>query len=175
MKTKHTQSGYTLLFAVLTASLVLGVAIFILGISKKQFILAVASRESIFSIYNADSAIECAAAAYNAGTLATSSSPSIPCAGATVTGNWGGSGYSINSLVSSVQQTGHINIGFPNGGCAYVVVTDGYDNSGNHGTIIDARGYNVADFASGSVTNCPSTDSTKTSRVVERALRLTYH
>ena len=59
MKHISTISGYTLLFSVLIATLVLSVAIFILSISRKQFQLAVASRESMYAFYNAQSAIEC--------------------------------------------------------------------------------------------------------------------
>jgi hypothetical protein len=51
--------GYTLLFAVLTATLVLGVAVFILSVSKKQFALSVTARESMFALYAADAGIEC--------------------------------------------------------------------------------------------------------------------
>jgi len=60
MKLKYTQSGYTLLFAVIISSLVLSVAMFILSVSKKQFQLATAARESMKASYNAKSARECA-------------------------------------------------------------------------------------------------------------------
>ncbi len=59
MKLKYTQSGYTLLFAVIISSLVLSVAMFILSVSKKQFQLATAARESMKASYNAKSAREC--------------------------------------------------------------------------------------------------------------------
>ena len=165
-----TQSGYTLLFAVLTASLVLSVAVFILGVSRKQFILAVSARESIYAIYNADSAIECAALAYSAGTFATTSAPVMSCGGLTVTGSWSGSGYSVPTI-TTIAQSNPLTFGFTgtggvNTGCAYVVVTDGTDSTGSHVTVVDARGYNT-----GTTATCPGTSST----VVERALRLTYH
>src|SRR5689334_14001809 len=60
---KHISShkrAYTLLFAALTAAVVLGVAVFISSVSRKQFILASTARDSLFAIYNADSGIECA-------------------------------------------------------------------------------------------------------------------
>jgi hypothetical protein len=181
MKLRTTQAGYTLLFSVLIATLVLGVAVFILGISKKQFILAVTARESMFAIYNADSGIECSALAYSAAnnTLATTSqgNASIPCNNQSPVPSaaWSSSGMFPITGVTEKSQTGHINIGFANGGCAYVVVTDGTDASG-HLTIIDSRGYNIGDFdVNHNLTACPSTSSANASRIVERALRLTEH
>lgn len=58
--TSSTQRAYTLLFAALTAAVVLGVAVFITSVSRKQYILASTARDSLFAIYNADSGIECA-------------------------------------------------------------------------------------------------------------------
>jgi Tfp pilus assembly protein PilX len=55
------QKGYTLLFAVLVTSIVLGVSISILSISRKEFILSASARESQFAFYAADSGLECAA------------------------------------------------------------------------------------------------------------------
>ncbi len=52
--------GYTLLFAVLVSSLVLAVGISILTISKKEFLLASAARESVYAFYAADGGLECA-------------------------------------------------------------------------------------------------------------------
>ncbi len=61
MRTKHTQRGYTLLFAVITAALVLGVAAFIVGVARKQYIIAATTRDSVYALYAADSGIECIA------------------------------------------------------------------------------------------------------------------
>lgn len=180
MSTKKTQNsklenqnGYTLLFAVLTATLVLGVAVFILGVSRKQLILSGAARDSMYSIYAADSGIECAAAAYEAGKLATSTSngtaqnASIQCLGtphdasvwvedSAVTG-WGNSPAPVKS--------GSMNIGFNDGTCADVTVWNGYDTNGKSMVSIESRGYN---YCTDSFGPQPS------SRTVERALRLTY-
>jgi hypothetical protein len=65
MKYNNFKKGYTLLFAVLTSAVLLGVATFILGVSRKQYILASAARESTYAIYAADSGIECAVAIPN--------------------------------------------------------------------------------------------------------------
>ncbi len=62
----HTRRGYTLLFAVLIASLVLGVAVFILSVSRKQYLLSATARESMYAVYASESGIECAALADNA-------------------------------------------------------------------------------------------------------------
>lgn len=56
----HTKRGYTLLFAVLIASLVLGVAVFILSVSRKQYLLSATARESMYAVYASESGIECA-------------------------------------------------------------------------------------------------------------------
>jgi len=56
---KKFSNGYTLLFAVLVAALVLAIGISILNISKKEFILATSSRDSSQAFYSADAAIEC--------------------------------------------------------------------------------------------------------------------
>lgn len=52
--------GYTLLFAVLIASLVLSIGLSVFNISMKEFILSSAGRESQFAFYAADTGIECA-------------------------------------------------------------------------------------------------------------------
>ncbi len=57
---KKFNKGYTLLFAVLVAALVLAVGISILNISKKEFLLATSSRDSSEAFYAADAALECA-------------------------------------------------------------------------------------------------------------------
>jgi hypothetical protein len=83
-KTRQTDtSGYTLLFAVLTASLVLGVAAFILGIARKQYILSSTARDSLYSVYAADSGIECIAKDQSTLTVATGTNLLASCAGNT--------------------------------------------------------------------------------------------
>jgi len=79
---KTSEGGYTLLFSVLVAALALGVAVFILSVSTKQYELSVSARESMYAFYAADAGIECAAAAFSSGgldafadTLATSTDP----------------------------------------------------------------------------------------------------
>ncbi len=60
-KTSKINSGYTLLFATLIAALVLGVVVFIIGVARKQYLLSSTARDSIYSFYAAQSAMECMA------------------------------------------------------------------------------------------------------------------
>ena len=53
-------SGFAILFAVLTASLLMSIGISIFGISIKELSLSTASKDSQIAFYAADSAIECA-------------------------------------------------------------------------------------------------------------------
>ncbi len=74
--------GYTLLFAVLVSSIVLGVALSILSISRHELLLSSTARESQYAFYAADSGLECASYndlvgnAFNGG-----SSPTVTCKG----------------------------------------------------------------------------------------------
>jgi Tfp pilus assembly protein PilE len=52
--------GFTLLIAVILASVALAVGIALLDISYKQYILASSARQSQTAFYNADTALECA-------------------------------------------------------------------------------------------------------------------
>lgn len=178
----YSKNGYTLLFAVLTATLVLGVAVFILSVSKKQFALAVAARDSMYSIYAADSGIECASAATIAtstdGTITSPATLSISCNGATFTRDKNGADVKfglvpvdpdsifINNTLYQASEV-VVNLDAANKTCAVITVRDGmYTDAGidKHMTIIDSRGYNF----------CNSTGPQTGSRTVERALRLTY-
>lgn len=169
--------GYTLLFAVIASVLVLGVGIFILGVSRKQYILASTARESMFSFYAADSAIECAAAAAAAGNLATSSDPTdihaplrapiLSCGGAAVATQVYAPVTPPTGYGTTYPTFGSLNNQLffsESGSCAMVSIYDGYDDSGNHLVTIDARGYNISDASGGAL--CYQSSA----RTVERAL-----
>jgi hypothetical protein len=172
MNTFTTNRGYTLLFSVLTAALVLGVAVFIFSIATKQFELSVSVKNSMYSFYAADSGLECASLAFANGQLATTSTATMPCAGQTAT-----SGYTaISSSASdvppalfgssySVVYRAQLNSNFSGGTCANVYVYDGYATNGVHWTVVDSRGYNHCVTA----TKLPDTTLSST---VERAIRL---
>ncbi len=173
------KGGYTLLFAVITAALVLGVAIFILSVSTKQYELSASARNSIYSFYAADAGIECLSAAYsglNGGSVSSSTGATVTCG---VTGSGGTQTVSVGNFVPAspgypsflvnegnqvYQSPSTLNFNLANGTCAVVMIYDGYDSSANHYMVFDSRGYNKCTSASGPDTLHPAT--------VERALRL---
>lgn len=171
------QRGYTLLFAVLTAALVLGVAVFIVSVSTRQYQLASSVRNSMYSFYAADSGVECAAAAYNNGLINASSSVSLPCNGTNPTAAFNQVSSATNDVPLPLLNSTYalnkaiFNISMPGNTCAVIYVFDGYNTSGSpyvagtHYTIIDSRGYNRCTSTFGPDTSYPDT--------VERALRLT--
>jgi len=169
------QSGYTLLFAVLVSVLVLGVAVFISGVARKQYILSSTALDSMYSFYAADSGIECVAAS---GVPSSTMPIAINCNTQSFTPPVGYS--SPNPPVSYPDQTGqpvesNFNFGFyppgyPNSltGCA-VIKIDIYPTSSGWHEVIISRGYNLCTGSASSYG--PDTSSPRT---VERALRLDY-
>ncbi|MEK7610002.1 MAG: hypothetical protein AAB470_02695 [Patescibacteria group bacterium] len=166
------QEGYTLLFSVLTASLVLGVAVFILSVSTKQYQLSVAARDSLFALYAADSGLECALADYDAGTLSTSTSMGDPntvfinCNNSvsdsvTFTGPT-----TITDLnLTNVYQAKDLKIALPNDTCAdiSIVAGDGFDavHAPKYKIFFDSLGYNY----------CTGADPKVSTKTIERGLR----
>lgn len=173
---KKDQGGYTLLFAVLTSALVLGVAVFILGVSRKQYELSVAARNSSYSFYAADSGIDCAALAYTNGNIATSTGATVACYNQILTSSFAAvsSGFPsfLSNAVYPVYKTQQVSGSYLNfalrSGCFDLIIYDGYDTSGVHWTVIDSRGYNYCATVGG-LPNSPDTSNPAT---VERALRL---
>jgi hypothetical protein len=170
MQNSNKKRGYTLLFAVLTATVVLGVAIFITSITRKQFILSSAARDSMFAVYNADSAMECAALSLQNSEIGESFGGIMNCGGATP------ASFSFASM--AIPPTGHSEAKqgagyfvFPgnNRGCVQVTVTFATTTSGTGTSIIESRGYNLGTEVGGIIT-CPTIGP----RTVERAIRLRY-
>jgi hypothetical protein len=178
-RTHGLNGGYTLLFSVLTAALVLGVAVFILSVSTKQYELSASARNSIYSFYAADSGIECATLAYYGGNAALdintanltlspdNGAATIRCNGVTKSALWNSvpATPSLSPLTTNIQAAGPLDFSFADGKCSRIMVYDGYDSSSNHYTIIDSRGYNKCNSSGGPDVINPTT--------VERALRLT--
>ncbi len=166
--------GYTLLFAVITSAVVLGVAVFIVTISKKQYALSVTARDSMYALYAADSAMECASVA----DLATTTGSNAPATVVLHCNNADSAGVAFGGPISNpdattwpsgfgLYQAPDILVVLNDGTCAKVTITDGYYIDGTvtkHKTVVDSRGYNYCDGSG------PKTSS----RTVERALRLTY-
>ncbi len=167
--------GYTLLFAVLTAALVLGVAVFILSISRGQYLLASTARESTYAFYAADSGIECAAKIARDLATTTGTLPNITPAGAiTCAGStsidipaWDAATSNVNGL--SGTHVTSVTVKLVDTECANITFVKGIDTAGNSVTQIESRGYNYCKLSAGIWT--PDTSNPK---VVERAIRLTY-
>lgn len=164
LQIKKLQKGYTLLFAVITATLVLGVAVFILSVSKKQYALAVVARESTYAVYAADSGIECMTLV----SATTTANFDIVCDGQTynvLTTDF--DSVSDPQFVNGSAKRLHLPkiITLDNSRCALIMIATGNDISDPSSlkTVIESRGYNQCD-ANGPVAS---------TRTVERALRLT--
>ncbi|MDE2037758.1 MAG: hypothetical protein KGI69_00840 [Patescibacteria group bacterium] len=175
--------GYTLLFAVLTAALVLGVAVFILDVSRKQYELSVSARDSMYSFYAADSGIECVAeyGGTNSpnGDIYSSSTPpaSVACGLSTVTSfPWthvsdsSHAKYANDTYNNGYDET-TFNIGFSGGTCAAVTIDEYYDSSLNYYDNILSSGYNKCVANGGAVADQPDTSDPT---IVERALQLSH-
>jgi len=189
------QRGYTLLFAVLTAALVLGVAVFIVDVSRKQYELSVSARNSMYAFYAADSGIECSALAIQGSTISTSTGATIACGTESKTSPLcrispvdsncllddssypaplvGPSDGGFPIYKSQNTENGNLNFNFDSdnhgNGCADITVYMGYDKYGNLWTILDSRGYNHCVTSDNGVSNSPDVNNPMT---VERALRL---
>jgi hypothetical protein len=161
-----THRGYTLLFATLTAAVVLNIAIFISSVSRKQYILSSTARDSLFAVYNADSAMDCAAARWLEDGFPVSGN--FICNGASYP-------YTIATAVTplpngwtSASRSADIFIPFASGGeekgCAKVTLIQG-TKGGEPISVVETLGYNL-----GNSGECPKISP----RTVERALRITY-
>lgn len=169
--------GYTLLFAVIVSVLVLSVAAFIVSVSRKQFILSSAYRDSTNAFYAADSGLECAIENFDNSPASLSTTtiyqastgigPAVKifCGAA----NWTGNPVSSPSPSRSSATT-TIQIPITNGGGACAIIQAYYsaaNSDGDGATVyyIDAHGYNIGwDSTS-------NTCSLYGPRRVERALR----
>ncbi len=170
------RGGFALLFAVLTASLLLSIGLSIFSLTVKELSLSSYSRESQFSFYAADSGAECALYWDIRGNSGTTF--------ATSTSYNGVSPYKVycgNALLSLNEQshdnsdaTTTFNMLINDTGtqisCAIVTVAK-YDNNGDglSNTTIDSRGYNVCNGTAASVQ--PTWGNPN---LVERALLVSY-
>lgn len=164
--------GYTLLFAVIVSSIVLSVGISIMNISRKEFQLAVASRDSVSAFYAADTGFECA---LNQDNYFATNTPgiSITCLNQSITmfvtfpntfpgGNDGTGLFSFDLRMGATSKA-----------CAKVSVLKYYalDTSLNSlvpTSRIESKGYNVG------WNTANNTCSVNSPNRVERAIRYTY-
>lgn len=146
-------SGFTLLIAIITTSMLLIVSFVVINVALKQLILANASKESQHAFYAADGGTECAVywdlidSALSR--FATTTAGSVICNGQTVSTNSqtvptlpvgtmslvGGGGNSNPTSIFKIDFTK---------GCAIIRVTKSYTGSVLL-TTIDSRGYNTCD------------------------------
>ncbi len=171
ISTQREERGFAMLFAVLTASVLLSIGLSIFNLTIKELALSSSGRESQAAFFAADSGIECALYWDVVGTVFASSSesgasPSFSCAGQAVTvaeSRSSGAATTTFSFSPTNATTGALP-------CAYVSVGK-YSSGGQDFTSVISRGYNVGYVASEAGANkCVGTDSLK----VERALRITY-
>ena len=166
-------NGYTLLFAVLVSSLVLAVGISILTISKKEFLLSSAARESVYAFYAADSGLECAVYWDGKGKFATCSpdlSGGVLCGGIPV----GGIAQfpSTSDIYGTFRTVFHVKNG-DLGSCAIVTIIQRYVPDQDSGilipeTDIESRGYNMGWDSTSN--NCNTSSVSR----VERAIKYKY-
>lgn len=163
---KFGKRGFTLLFAVLIASIALSIGISIFNISIKELRLSSSVRESQFALYAADTGIDCAVfwdlrgeAIYGSTVFATSSSSSEPgsgngitCLGWDIPAIW-----SIQRSANSATTTFTLKFS-PEPHCLDVEVVKSFQISQE--TRITSRGHNTCDLAN--------------ERIVERAIRVAY-
>jgi hypothetical protein len=193
MKYEQTQRGYTLLFAILTATLVLGVTVFILSVSRKQFMLSATARDSMSAYYAADSGIECMVLVV--ASLDIENSSTFPCSrnnGLEIDGQAAlpeidipageelgtgeiPSGFDVSDLAANPVRRSppagekiYIPLRREDGevyACARITIYQGIDeNNGNQRTVVQSRGYNLCD----DLNDGPDADSPRT---LERAIQ----
>lgn len=165
--------GYTLLFAVIVSSIVLSVGISILSISKKEFLLASSSRESVIAFYAADAGFECALTRDNYFATTSTAGISIQCMNQSITmfpsfpntfpgGNDGTGLFTFDLKMGSISKS-----------CAKVTVLKYYVLDSALGAYvpasrIESRGYNLGWDTNNNLCSVNSPNR------VERAIRYTY-
>lgn len=152
------KSGFALLIAIVTTSLLLLVSFVVVNIALKQIVIAYANQESQYAYFNAESGIECAiywdlknpsgTSAFATDTPATT----IKCNNQNITGMGGGG-------LSNATSTFNLDNMTPKG-CTVVKVGKVNDPTNYGLTRIEAYGYN----------NC----TPGAARKVERGITITY-
>ncbi len=148
-----TERGFTILFAVLTASLLLAVGIAVFQVTLKELLLSSSARDSQFAIYAADTGIECALYWDSIGGFATGTGQqTINCASQSPVFD--------ESPTFPATSTFTLTLLEESGTGAPCVTVDVGKYTSPTRTIIVSRGYNTCEEGS--------------PRRVERALRVTY-
>jgi len=157
MISKKQQQGFTLLYAVLIAGLLLAIGLAIVNIAIKEVTLSATSRDAQFAFYAADAGMECALFWDLQQSAFSISSPqaSVSCGG------------SANTVTATNPTPGKYERRFsldfsPEQYCAEILVVKNDNPMGSPArrTTIESRGYNTCDVDN--------------PRRVERALRTKY-
>jgi Tfp pilus assembly protein PilX len=188
-----TSRGYTLLFAMIVASIVLALGVSLLTISRKEFALSSSATQSTNAFYAADSGIGCAEYWDNNGAFSTSTfvlGTQVQCsynfiintpASSTVTmaptpGDVSGQDCS-NASCTFTFYAPFSTDGTSNKSCAYVTIDKHYapnlvvSDPTYRYTTITSRGYNIGyNPTPASGPDCSSPSPKK----VERAIQVTY-
>lgn len=144
--------GYTLLFAVIVSVLVLSVGAFIVSISRKQFVLASASRDSVSAFYAADSGLECAIEQLYAqpSVISTTTIYAAATAGTPITITCGGATWTAvpasSPSLQAATTTWQMSVQGSQPACATIAAyyhSANADGTGATSYYIDARGYNI--------------------------------
>lgn len=178
MHTKSPTRGFTLLIAVITASIVLTMGMSILNITLKEFLLSGAIRDSEMAFYAADAGIECvmyydqstAGGKFAIGAPEPQTLPALTCGGQSFTISYP-SGNDANSTIGSGEQI-QLEATLGGGGnpniCTRAVITKtsgGTCPAGAVCTEIVSSGYNRS---------CATVSAGTDPRIVERRLRTRY-
>jgi len=154
---KKTQKGFTILVAVITAGILLIIAMSIGGIALKEQVLSTANKESQIAFYAADTGMECALywdqkkGAFAPGIDAATGNaikptvlPSINCNNGNVSQMTDSGGdithYSYTFLVSKLPIANSTS-----GSCAVVEITKDISNTSKTYTTIQSYGYDTCD------------------------------
>ncbi|MDE2188455.1 MAG: hypothetical protein KGJ35_01860 [Patescibacteria group bacterium] len=200
MKKDKTNTGYTLLFAMIVASVVLALGVTLLTVARKEFVLSSSAAQSSDAFYAADSGLGCAEF-WDANSLAFSTSSSqrnptsVTCSYGdvydpiTLTPRSSVISYTVNetqstcSIVDGDPCTFTFNVPFSTdgagNGCASITVEKSYITDPNLGVIphtsITSAGYNLGWTGVGDTNSVQNHDCSDTSpRKVNRTLELNY-
>jgi hypothetical protein len=180
---KMKEKGYALLFAVLVASVVLGVGVSILNIARKEILLTTGAAQSQYAFAAADAGYECAVyqdyqkSAFNSTSTSGTFSLSPSSCGAIFSGTTPSAYSPTVTITSSGGNVFNFNFNVPvsiNGACASVSVQKTYTIVGTStkvATSVLSDGFNVG--LEGTTTTSADCNAYNQSKV-ERALLASY-
>ena len=147
----RSQAGFTLLFAVLVSSLLLGIGATIATITAKSFVFSSLGRDSGLAFYSADTGIECALyldkvrEVIATSTLSNPPSSGVYCNGEDLANSSSSSQWKVTRISPTKAVTVFHLVGAPY--CVDVTITKDTTVGSLQATptFIEARGYNTCD------------------------------